>query len=454
MSSVVDIDAGQILSGLTSAIDALSDLDAQTLTQCDRLVILRDVEALVRRIPAATHGVVNELVAEYVPGQFGGASVADVLADTLRITRSDARRRVRDATELAPRAALSGEPIEPVLAGTAAAQRAGIAGGDHIAVIRQFWDRLPRAIDVLTRVAAEGQLAQLAGTLRPDELRKAADRLLAYLDPDGGLTDDVDRARRRGFRLGHQGADLMTPGSFDLDPELRSYLDAIFAKYAAPGACHPDDETACVDSDPDEAAVARDARSVAQRRHDALKAVFRSALASGELGRHRGLPVTVVITTTLRELEEGAGVAVTGGGSLLPLADVIRMASHAHHYLAIFDGGGRALHLGRAKRIATEDQRIVLAAKDRGCTYPGCDRPACHCQVHHMNEWAVGGSTDIDDLTFGCEAHHQLLGTEGHHWRAVRGTDGRTWWIPPEHVDPMRTPRVNWFHHPDGYLRE
>ncbi|MBA0047100.1 HNH endonuclease signature motif containing protein [Mycobacteroides sp. LB1] len=454
MSSIIDVDADQVLAGLASAVDALQAIDAQTLTQYDRLVVLRDVETLMRRIPAATHSIVNELVVEHVPGRFGGANLADVLADALLITRSDARRRMRDAAELAPSAALSGEPIEPVLAATAAAQRAGTAGHDHIAVIRQFWDRLPRAVDMETRVAAEKQLAELAGTLRPDELRKAADRLLAYLDPDGGLTEDADRARRRGFRMGRQGADLMTPGTFDLDPELRSYLDAIFAKYAAPGAGNPDDETPCVDDDPDVDAAKRDTRSVAQRQHDALKAVCRSALSSGGLGHHRGLPVTAVVTMTLRELEAGAGVVVTGGGSLLPIPDLIRMASHAHHYLAIFDDDGRALHLGRTKRIATEDQRIVLTAKDRGCTYPGCDRPAYHCQVHHMNEWAVGGKTDIDDLTLGCEEHHKLLGTEDCHWQAVRGPDGRTWWIPPAHVDPSRIPRANRFHHPDGYLRE
>lgn len=454
MRSIVDVDAAEVLAGLCAAVDALAELDTYALTHHERLAILRDLETLTRRIPAATHRIVNELVAGHVPGQFGGACLGDVLADTLRISRTDARRRIRDAAELAPTTALSGEPVEPVLVATAAAQRAGTAGADHIAVIRQFWDRIPGAIDIQTRMAAERQLAWLTETLRPDELRKAADRLLAHLDPDGSLTSETDRARRRGFRLGRQGADLMTPGTFDLDPELRAYLDAIFAKLAAPGACHPDDEKPCVGGDPDLEMAQHDTRSTAQRQHDALKAVCRSVLSSGELGHHRGLPVAAVVTTTLRELETGAGHAVAGGGSLVPMPDLIRMASHAHHYLAIFDGDGRALYLGRAKRIATADQRIVLTANERGCTYPGCDRPAYHCQVHHMNEWAFGGNTDVDNLTLGCERHHKLLGTGDQHWWAIRDPDGRTWWIPPAHVDPTRTPRINWFHHPDGYLRQ
>ncbi|CPW42311.1 Uncharacterised protein [Mycobacteroides abscessus subsp. bolletii] len=122
MSSIADSDAAEVLAGLCGAVDALSELDTSALTRHDRLTILRDVETLLRRIPTATHGIVNELVAGHVPGQFGGASLGDVLADTLRITRADARRRIRDAAELAPTVALTGTSIEPVLVATAAAR--------------------------------------------------------------------------------------------------------------------------------------------------------------------------------------------------------------------------------------------------------------------------------------------------------------------------------------------
>jgi Domain of unknown function (DUF222) len=47
----------------------------------------------------------------------------------------------------------------------------------------------------------------------------------------------------------------------------------------------------------------------------------------------------IVVSTTLRELQAGAGRGLTGGGTLLPMSDVIRLASHAHHYLCIFDHG-------------------------------------------------------------------------------------------------------------------
>jgi hypothetical protein len=58
----------------------------------------------------------------------------------------------------------------------------------------------------------------------------------------------------------------------------------------------------------------------------------RSVLASGELGKHNGLPCTIIVSTTLQDLQSAAGVAVTAGGSLLPMRDVIRLASQSQHY--------------------------------------------------------------------------------------------------------------------------
>jgi hypothetical protein len=75
------------------------------------------------------------------------------------------------------------------------------------------------------------------------------------------------------------------------------------------------------------------------------------------------VPVSIIVSTTLQELEAGTGQAVTAGGTLLPMSDVIRLAAHAHHYLAIFDKHTKeALYLGRSKRLAPAGQRIVLHA--------------------------------------------------------------------------------------------
>uniref|UniRef100_UPI0035B54912 DUF222 domain-containing protein n=1 Tax=Rhodococcus sp. BS-15 TaxID=1304954 RepID=UPI0035B54912 len=91
-----------------------------------------------------------------------------------------------------------------------------------------------------------------------------------------------------------------------------------------------------------DAAAARDIRTPRERQHDALKLALRQTLASGTLGTHRGLPVTAIVTMTLRDLEAGRGYAKTATGSRISIRDAIRMASHAHHYLTLFDDHGRA----------------------------------------------------------------------------------------------------------------
>ena len=253
-------------------------------------------------------------------------------------------------------------------------------------MIRGFFHRLPDFVDVETRAKAEAQLAGLAGEHRPDELAKLADKLTDCLNPDGDFTD-IDRAKRRGIVLGRQDIDGMSAISGWLTPEARATIDAVFAKLAAPGMCNSADETPCISGTPSQAAIQGDTRSLAQRNHDALLAAARALLASGDLGQHNGLPTCIIVTTTLEELEAGAGRGLTGGGTLLPMSDVIRLGSHAHHYLAIFDKG-KALALYHTKRLASPAQRIVLHAKDRGCTFPGCTVPAYLCEVHHCDPYA------------------------------------------------------------------
>ncbi|MGB6069791.1 MAG: DUF222 domain-containing protein, partial [Rhodococcus sp. (in: high G+C Gram-positive bacteria)] len=206
-----------------------------------------------------------------------------------------------------------------------------------------------------------------------------------------------------------------------------------------------------------DAAAARDIRTPRERQHDALKLALRQTLASGTLGTHRGLPVTAIVTMTLRDLEAGRGYAKTATGSRISIRDAIRMASHAHHYLTLFDDHGRALYLGRSKRIASADQRIVLIARDRGCSFPSCTRPATWCQAHHLDDWTTGGLTDIDFLTFGCDMHHALVGTGPGKWATTKTTaahryPGRTLWHPPTGMDPRRRGLINHAHHPEEVL--
>jgi Domain of unknown function (DUF222) len=232
-----------------------------------------------------------------------------------------------------------------------------------------------------------------------------------------------------------------------LDPQARAYVEAIDAA-VRPGRHQPDDAR---DPDP------RDDRSPAQRSHDALKLGLHTAIASGGLGVHRGHPVTVVVTTTLAELNQAANAAAdpsvpmpaparTGGGSRLPMRDLIAMAANTIHYLAVFDEHtDRPLYLGRQKRVATADQRLICYARDRGCTRPHCLESGYRCEVHHSPDWAHGGRTDADALYFACGPDHGMASRGELHTQVVNGRMGWT--------DGSGPPEINHAHHPDELLR-
>lgn len=437
----------EAFDALEADLDRVLELSFDVLTSPELLAMLRRCEKMRRRLPAVEHPLINQIARQAGETELGG-KLSHVLADRLRISRAEAGRRIREAEDLGPRQSLTGEPLSPRLAATAAAQRAGKIGDGHVVVIRGFCHRLPGFVDVETRAQAEAQLARLGGEHRPDELGKLADKLSDCINPDGTFTDE-ERARRRGLIIGKQGFDGMSPISGCLTPEARATIDAVLAKLAAPGMCNPIDETACVEGSPSQRAVGNDTRSVAQRNHDALIAGGRALLASGELGKHNGLPASIIVTTTLRELEAAAGRGLTGGGTLLPMSDVIRLARHAQHYLCIFDKG-KPIALYHSKRLASPGQRIVLYARDRGCSRPGCTVPGYYCEVHHCNPYAKCPNTDVDDLTFGCGSDHPLA-EEG--WTTRKNAHGDTEWIPPPHLD-YGQPRINRFHHPEKLLRD
>jgi Domain of unknown function (DUF222) len=325
----------EVFNALDADLDRLCDLSFNVFTTPERLRALEHLERVVRRLRVPQHALINQLDAQACEEELGG-TLRVALADRLRITKAEAGRRIAEAADLGERRALTGEPLAPQLAATAAAQRKGLVGDGHVQVIRSFFAHLPAEVDLFTREAAEADLAGKAGEYRPDELAKYAQRIMDWLNPDGEFSDQ-ERARKRGIMVGKQEFDGMSRLSGLLTPELRAAIEAMLAKLAAPGACNPEDETPMVDATPDEDAVRRDTRSEAQRNHDGFLAGLRGLLASGDLGRHNGLPVSIVVTTTLQDLEAAAGKGLTAGGTLVPMSDVIRWAGHAHHYLAIFD---------------------------------------------------------------------------------------------------------------------
>ncbi|MGN5237749.1 DUF222 domain-containing protein [Rhodococcus sp. SJ-3] len=456
---------GNHLVALDAAIEGLLTEPLTGLSESDVVEALQRMEVSLRKAAAVGHRLIVESVERSIPAHLACRSINDFLVSTLRISGADAAKRVKGATKTGTWHTLSGEPMDATLPATAAAGREGAIGPDHVAAIARTMRQLPNGTTPDEIDAAEQILADAARSTTPEDVTKIGIHLLAHLNPDGNAPDERERKRRRGLRLGKQGTDLMTPISGLLDPETRALLEPVLAKLARPGMNNPDDpespsgdvDSPNLDRTAMAKAAARDTRTAVQRNHDALKAGLRQMLSSGVLGSHRGLPVTAIMTMSVHQLEKASGVATTATGGIVPIRDALRMAQNAHPVLAIFDHNGRPLHLGRARRLASADQRLALIAASRGCTRPGCDAPASLTAVHHVNEWQHGGATDITNEDLACDSCHALVHDGPGGWKtrvAPPGAahPGRVEWIAPPHIDPDRRPRVNHRHHLDHFV--
>ena len=102
------------------------------------------------------------------------------------------------------------------------------------------------------------------------------------------------------------------------------------------------------------------------------------------------------------------------------------------------------LDLGRGRRLFTGAVRRALALRDRGCAFPGCDRPVGWCDAHHITGWANGGATTVDNGVLLCGHHHRLI--ERRHWEIIIAADGIPEFRPPPWTDPNQRPLRNHMH--------
>ena len=72
------------------------------------------------------------------------------------------------------------------------------------------------------------------------------------------------------------------------------------------------------------------------------------------------------------------------------------------------DDRGMPLDVGRKRRVASTALKRALWSRDRACTFPGCHNKR-FVDAHHIEHWADGGDTSLENLTLLCTYHHRLL---------------------------------------------
>ncbi|MEC3916464.1 HNH endonuclease signature motif containing protein [Nocardia sp. CDC160] len=475
---------GALMTEVTNVADTVLNGGLNRLTDTDVVEFMRRLEICKRQLAALDSALVIEASERDLPRKAGVKDAVPSLRQTLGLSRYDASMRVKIAGACGEFLGADGKPRPITLAATANAYETGVISRDHVRGIVDIMTHLPAEVPAQARTETEQLLVEHCVTGLPDDLPKIGREILARLDPEGTVISDADRRRRRGITISRPGVDGMSKIEGWLTPELRALLDAIFAKLARPGMCNLDDTdaeilaaTAKVESKVLEAAARRDRRDAAQRTHDALFALV-AALQPGtdtpadtaagtaadtaaaaakagkpvKLGKHRGLPVEVVVTMSLADLERGAGVATTASGGHLSISEALKLAKGSRPVLAVLDKDEIPLYLAHGERLASSGQRLALIARDRGCTHPGCDVPASMCAAHHVIDWAKGGPTDVTNLALVCDHHHALVNDSDNGWQTVMlgkdsPTPGRVGWIAPAALDPSHTPQVNEHHH-------
>jgi hypothetical protein len=79
----------------------------------------------------------------------------------------------------------------------------------------------------------------------------------------------------------------------------------------------------------------------------------------------------------------------------------------------LLERAGRPRSVGRKTRSVPPALRRALASRDRGCRFPGCTNKR-GVDAHHIEHWANGGATSLENLVELCRHHHRLLHEGGY----------------------------------------
>ncbi|MEQ7127153.1 DUF222 domain-containing protein [Actinopolymorpha sp. B11F2] len=263
--------------------------------------------------------------------------------------------------------------LDTSLVMTRTEMNAGRISADTADVIAQTMRDLPSEAGPDTRFDAEHAMLEHAHTFHPGELTKIGKTILNSVDPE--LTDQIlakkladEEKRAARARELSISDDPYSTSSFvrgKLDAETSEMLRTALEPLAKPRPTTADGP---------------DTRTYAQRMGDGLHELLRRYLDSGESPSHAGEKPHLVIRI-----------------------DGIR------------------LFVGKTRRL--------LELRDRGCAFPGCDRPPSWCEGHHVIAWLKGGPTTVANGVLLCAFHHRL--THQGAWTVRIAGDGMPEFVPP-----------------------
>ncbi len=381
-------------------VAGLWEVDPGSLTDAELSAHVRELDHVRSRAEAAMARAVGVWDVRRVWAEDGATSGTAWLAHRCDLSRGSAAGVVRTARRL------RSMPL------TDAAAREGTLGTAKVVLLASAAFRSEATAEAFAR--DEAMLVEHAQQLTVDQTAQMLRFWLHRADPDGAVAaGDGDR--------------LHVSTTFD----GTTVIDGAYA--SEDGAVIK----AAVEAEYErlwraERASGGPARTAAQRRAAALAEVIRRAV-----GAEPGRP-TISVTISLGDLASGAGPGyVTDGGEPIHPATVRRLACDAGIIPIVLGKAGEPLDVGRASRDISPAQRRALAVRDRGCVFPGCDRPPGWCDGHHIVHWADGGPTDLANMALLCNHHHKAMHEGG--WSMARAPDGHLTFTRPDGTPLLAT---------------
>ena len=336
------------------------------------------------------------------------------------------------ARQVAPQDAVSGGEVPVQLPVLAHAMSEGEVGAEQMSiVVRGLTSACPPPSPCPPGLRPRNTWSATRANWTPRRLDKVVAYLHTALDPDGSLDERDPRARMELHIGPRDPRTKLTPMRGLLDDHTTAMLTSALEWFARP-------EPGC-DGQPDP-------RTPATRLGQAFTELLDVFLAGGFAPSRHGESAHITVHLNWDHMNARAGTATYDTGTPVDPKELRRLLCDADLLPVTLTSAGEIKDVGSRKRFFSCEQRKAITARDRGCSFPGCDRPPAWCDTHHVAWYTRDlGETSVENGALLCPFHHHLI-HQGD-WTA-RMTPTGPEYTPPGHVDPSRTPRRNTLHHP------
>lgn len=356
------------------------------------------------RVKAHQLAAARALEASGLAKQSGATSTGAMLAGAFGGDRRAAESMVHQGQALEDAPATE----EALAAGEIGAAQAGIIAG---AV-----GDLPNDTTPEQKKACEETLVGDAGKYSLKDLRSRSKRITDQFKPkpdvdateNSNLEDEEKAAWKKSEFWMRANGDGTSTGGFRLPQAQADMLEAAIKSICAPKRDHLRDHPGARPAGPTDSTghAFYDRELDFRTRMGAGFAELCSHLPGHLLPGRSGLGATLIVHLDYATLVDGVKAATLSTGTRLSAAQVRLMACNLGIVPQVFGGTSLPLDHGHERRLFTKAQKQALAARDGGCTFPGCDRPPEQAEGHHWRApWSAGATTKLDDGVLICPHH-------------------------------------------------